>query len=539
MNTMIPRSLTLLIVVFSMLIPAASLAAVTPYPPYPGATPSLSYTLTVDGQPVFVHRFPTFNQFQWMDYASFSMTAKVRITITLLVSERDVVTCHVRPLAYDIKPQISGNTVSFDLDRPRYLVVFLNEEPRFQNTGLLLFAEPPEQNPPRLGGANVVNIMDYRVDNTGKTVETAKINQAISDVSSRPGGGVLFFPTGGIYKTGTLMMKSNVKLYVDAGAVIKGTRKSADYAAESGGGRRAQVLFENVENAGLMGRGAIDMDGYPWLWHDFQPDLGDGSARSAEGLVNDPRNGIRGYVVNNSRNITFEGLLLLRCAHWTVIVSNSENFTTRNIKIVNRKQQYHDDPYDITGNSRHILVEDGFAMSMDDTWAFYGGRGATGGGIEDVVVRGFVNYSYTSSVAIGYGSAPAIRNLRLEDVHFVANQNKFAIWIQITPAYFTGRGYSAGQRTSPNLPMDNFRFVNCTFEGDGGHIYIDGGDRALTNVVFENCTFYKADRPGKLLGKNVSPIVFKNVRMNGAVIRNVNQLKQAGYEVSVPVRFER
>ena len=87
--------------------------------------------------------------------------------------------------------------------------------------------------------------------------------------------------------------------------------------------------------------------------------------------------------------------------------------------------------------------------------------------------------------------------------------------------------------------MDNFRFVNCTFEGDGGHIYIDGGDRALTNVVFENCTFYKADRPGKLLGKNVSPIVFKNVRMNGAVIKNVNQLKQAGYEVSVPVRFER
>ena len=126
--------------------------------------------------------------------------------------------------------------------------------------------------------------MDYRVDNTGKTVETAKINQAISDVSSRPGGGVLFFPTGGIYKTGTLMMKSNVKLYVDAGAVIKGTRKSADYAAESGGGRRAQVLFENVENAGLMGRGAIDMDGYPWLWHEFQPDLGDGKRTIGGGI---------------------------------------------------------------------------------------------------------------------------------------------------------------------------------------------------------------------------------------------------------------
>ena len=73
--------------------------------------------------------------------------------------------------------------------------------------------------------------MDYKVDNTGKTVETAKINQAISDVSAKPGGGVLFFPTGGVYMTGTLLMKSNVKLYVDAGALIQGTGKMADYTS--------------------------------------------------------------------------------------------------------------------------------------------------------------------------------------------------------------------------------------------------------------------------------------------------------------------
>ena len=89
----------------------------------------------------------------------------------------------------------------------------------------MLFAEPPEKNPPKLGDANVVNIMDYKVDNTGKTVETAKINQAISDVSAKPGGGVLFFPAGGVYMTGTLLMKSNVKLYVDAGALIQGDRQ--------------------------------------------------------------------------------------------------------------------------------------------------------------------------------------------------------------------------------------------------------------------------------------------------------------------------
>ena len=124
---MVSRLLARSIVLLSMLWSVASFAAVTPYPPYPGAKPSPAYKVTVDGQPVFVHRFLTYDQFQWMDYASFAMTGKVRVTVTNLVGEIDVLTCDVRPLAYGIKPQISGNTVSFELDRPRYLLVFPNE----------------------------------------------------------------------------------------------------------------------------------------------------------------------------------------------------------------------------------------------------------------------------------------------------------------------------------------------------------------------------------------------------------------------------
>jgi len=63
----------------------------------------------------------------------------------------------------------------------------------FYSTGLILFAEPPEKNPPRLGDPNVINIQDYKVDSTGKTLETTNINQAISDVSARPGAAFSFF----------------------------------------------------------------------------------------------------------------------------------------------------------------------------------------------------------------------------------------------------------------------------------------------------------------------------------------------------------
>ena len=208
-----------------------------------------------------------------------------------------------------------------------------------------------------------------------------------------------------------------------------------------------------------MGRGTIDMEGYPWLWHDFQPDTSDGRPRDADGKVLDPHGtGIRGYVVNNCRNISFEDLLLLRSAYWTVFVIGTDNFSTRNIKIVNRKQQYHDDDYDFSASS-HIRIEDGFAMSMDDTWAFYRGtdpRTGVARGIEDFVVKGFVNYTYTAGLAIGYGGAPAVKHLRFEDVNFIANHNKFAIWIQFDAGVFHGTGLFLGRQIQPQCSHGRF-----------------------------------------------------------------------------------
>src|ERR1019366_7784200 len=95
-NTVVNRLLVPAIVMLAMLCRAASFATVIPTPPYAGASPSLAYRVAVDGQPIFTYRYPTYNQFNWMDYASFSMAGKVHVTITNVVSERDVRTCYIR-----------------------------------------------------------------------------------------------------------------------------------------------------------------------------------------------------------------------------------------------------------------------------------------------------------------------------------------------------------------------------------------------------------------------------------------------------------
>jgi hypothetical protein len=40
------------------------------------------------------------------------------------------------------------------------------------------------------------------------------------------------------------------------------------------------------------------------------------------------------------------------------------------------------------------------------------------------------------------------------------------------------------------------------------------------------------------MGQQVAPILFKSVKFNGTVIQNAEQLKGAGFDLSVPVRVE-
>jgi hypothetical protein len=40
------------------------------------------------------------------------------------------------------------------------------------------------------------------------------------------------------------------------------------------------------------------------------------------------------------------------------------------------------------------------------------------------------------------------------------------------------------------------------------------------------------------MGRKVAPILFKRVKMNGAVVENAGQLTAAGFDLSVPVEFQ-
>jgi polygalacturonase len=61
----------------------------------------------------------------------------------------------------------------------------------------------------------------------GKSVATAAVTKAI-DAAAAAGGGTVYFPAG-TYLSGSIHLKSNVALYLDAGSTLLASPEASDY----------------------------------------------------------------------------------------------------------------------------------------------------------------------------------------------------------------------------------------------------------------------------------------------------------------------
>ncbi len=97
------------------------------------------------------------------------------------------------------------------------------------------------------------------IDNTGKTLATKIIQQAINDLN-KAGGGRLTFPAG-TYQTGPIKLKSNIDFHLEKGALIQSTWDKTQF-----GTSKATPLIKanKVQNLIISGEGTIDGNGLYW-----------------------------------------------------------------------------------------------------------------------------------------------------------------------------------------------------------------------------------------------------------------------------------
>ncbi len=99
-----------------------------------------------------------------------------------------------------------------------------------------------------LAEAGTYNVRHFGAVADGKSNDAGAINEAIT-VCHAAGGGTVFVPSG-VYATGSIHLKSNVTLAVDAGATLK-------FASTDAG----LLIGENLENVKIYGPGTLDGTG--------------------------------------------------------------------------------------------------------------------------------------------------------------------------------------------------------------------------------------------------------------------------------------
>ncbi len=170
----------------------------------------------------------------------------------------------------------------------------------------------------------VYNVCDYGAKGDGETLDTAAIQHAIDDCAASGGGTV--YLQGGAFLSGTLVLKSNVTMHIEAGATLLGSRDMRQYPditpripyLYTPRFTKYMIYAENAENISLAGRGTIDGQG--------------------EFYTNPNGDKLRPYILRfaECRNVRVSGITFLNSARWLSHYLACEDVVIDGIKIHSR-----------------------------------------------------------------------------------------------------------------------------------------------------------------------------------------------------------
>lgn len=173
---------------------------------------------------------------------------------------------------------------------------------------------------------SIYNLVDFGAVGDGISSCT-DIFKYVIDKCSRDGGGTIYIPSGK-YLTGAIFLKSNMNLYIEAGAEILFSNNINEYPIVNSrweGVKRdvyaSCIYAENEENISITGQGTLNGQGDFW-WKIFR-----------EKQNEYPRPKL--ISPDNCKNILIEGVKLINSPSWTINPICCENVTIDKVTIIN------------------------------------------------------------------------------------------------------------------------------------------------------------------------------------------------------------
>lgn len=294
---------------------------------YPRLAPKANdFKVKANGKDIFVY------QTSAAPFAAFGCNGPVKIEVEMPSTSDNV---QVSPLRLGIGTTINGRTVTFTLPHPMNVALKINDMPQ-----LYLYANALEGDKP----------------DTGSVAH--------------------YFKAGQVYEVGELNMTDNERMYIEAGAIVRGC-----------------IRATGAKNISIGGYGVFD-GGY------YKP--GSGEERS--------------IVLRNCSNSIIEHIIMIEPSSWMIVLGGCTDITVDDVKELGFVST--SDGVDIVG-SKHIRVKNCIFRNGDDCIAIKAmelkKHGSFCNNVDDVEVSGctFVAYSGGHALEIGHElQADKVSNIR-------------------------------------------------------------------------------------------------------------------------------
>jgi hypothetical protein len=221
------------------------------------------------------------------------------------------------------------------------------------------------------GAPGIFNPRSFGATGDGKTLDTEAINRAIQACHDAGGGVVYLSP--GAYHSGTVILRSNVTLYLEAGATLLGSKNISDYKPQAGprllgdANQKHLVFARDAQNVAVAGPGRIDGQG-PAFWAPsgrVVPPAAD-SWRDVATYDWKPLDRASPLIeFYRCKNLRIEDVRIENASGWTLRPIECDNVFIRGITIKNPVIGPNTDGIDPTG-CRNVFISDSLIDTGDD-----------------------------------------------------------------------------------------------------------------------------------------------------------------------------
>ena len=325
-----------------------------------------------------------------------------------------------------------------------------------------------------VNGQEFYNVLKFGAKNDSSALATKAIAAAIN-AAVKKGGGTIFFPAGK-YLTGPIHLKSNITIFIDAGAELHFSDNFDHYLPmvqsrwEGTDVMNFSPLFYayKAENIAITGRGLIN--GHGKKWWDFSEGYNEKNPRSKWQLEFDRLNkdilrpDLPGWVERGflrppfiqpmyCKNVLIEGITIINSPFWTVNPEFCENVTITKVTINNPKSPNTDG---INPEScKYVHISDCHISVGDDCITIKSGKDRAGRKMatpaENYTITNCTMLSGHGGVVIGSEMSGDVRKITISNCIFDGTDRG----IRIKSA--RGRGGIVEEIRVDNIIMKNIR----------------------------------------------------------------------------------